>query len=54
MLISKKIKEVSQQIKFHNTQEKKQARISFAEENTYKKQIERIENLINTLKNSQL
>ena len=54
MLISKKIKDVSQQIKFHNTQEKKQARINFAEENTYKKQLKRIEIIINTLKNSQL
>lgn len=49
MLISKKIKEVSQEITLYNTPEKKQARINFAKENTYKKQLERIEVILSAL-----
>ena len=53
-LLAEKLKEVSLQIVQYNSIKKQQQRITFANENTYKKQIERIENIINTLKNGQL
>lgn len=49
-LLTEKIKEVTSQLDFYNSLENQQKRIAFAKENTYKKQIERIEVIINTLK----
>lgn len=48
-LLAEKLKEVSSQIVQYNSIEKQQQRIAFANENTYKKQLKRIEILINTL-----
>lgn len=53
-LLAEKLKEVSSQIVQYNAIEKQQQRITFAKENTYKKQLERIETIITTLKNGQL
>jgi len=46
--------EIKSNIKLYNNKENQIKRIAFAKENTYVKQIERIENIINTLKNGQL
>lgn len=48
-LLSEKIKEVTSQLDFYNSPEKQQQRIAFAKENTYQKQLERIEKIINEI-----
>lgn len=48
-LLAVKLKEVTSQIVLFNAIEKQQQRIAFAKNNTYAKQIERIEIIINTL-----
>jgi glycosyltransferase involved in cell wall biosynthesis len=48
-LLADKLKEVTSQIALFNSTEKQQQRITFAKENIYKKQLERIENIINSL-----
>lgn len=48
-LLVEKLKEVSSQIVQYNSIKKQQQRINFTKENTYKKQLERIEILINSL-----
>lgn len=49
LLISTQLKKVTSQLDFYNSPEKQQQRIAFAKENTYAKQIERIEKIINSL-----
>ena len=48
-LLAEKLKEVTSQIVQFNAIEKQQQRINFTKENTYKKQLERIEIIINSL-----
>lgn len=43
------LKSTIQQLPLHNTTEKQEQRINFAKENTYAKQIKRIENILNNL-----
>ena len=52
--ISDKIKIVTRNLENYNSTEKCQQRINFAKENTYKKQLERIETIINTLNTGHL